>query len=131
MTRVTPFHPSHLGALKPDPAVAARMLEYSPEYFAALAAEPSITIWCANVPVVCGGVVGECEVWAVFDQERAPRHSVAISRAVGEFLRRFPYLYANVLRADWCEFPRRILGFTPAGTDSRNGRVHIHLERVA
>lgn len=130
MTAVTQFHPSHIGALAPRWDVRDRLREISPEYLAALAAEPSITIWCDGAPVVCGGVVGHCEAWGVFDERRSKRHAHSVTRAVKRYLATFPYLYAN------CDRPvdARLLlwlGFDERGLAWRNNQQLIHFERAA
>jgi hypothetical protein len=127
MTKVTPFHPSHFGALRPR----FNVQHITPEYLGALAAEPSITIWCDHIPVVCGGVLGECEVWAVFDFERATQHRWSIIREIRAFLMPYRFLYTNVEGVRDEQLPHRMLGFRRRGPAWRNGRRMIHLERVA
>lgn len=130
--KVTPFHPAHFGAIKLSWQYEEVLKRATPEYLAALAAESSITIWCDGVPVVCGGVVGECEAWAVFDAERAPRHKVSIVRAIQRYVTTFPYLYVNCERPYECKLPEKLLGFTERhGGAVRSGKRYIHLERVA
>jgi hypothetical protein len=127
MTKVTRFHPSHIGALQPRSDVVKQLRECTPDYFATLAAEPSVTIWCDRVPVACTGVVGNCETWAVFDERRARLHKVAVVRAASRFISTFEYLYVNCTVPVDTKLPR-LLGFAerPGWRDRC-----IHLERVA
>lgn len=126
MIRVTPFHPSHFGAI--CPRVPAEHREVTPEYLEALAHEPSITIWCDGAPAVVGGVAGGVEVWAAFDAERAREHKFAVLAAVRRYLDSFGFLYAN---ARTCEEKfLRHLGFVRRGSTHRSGQVLSHFERV-
>lgn len=130
--KVTAFHPAHFGAIRLHWRFEEVLERATPEYLGALAAESAITIWCDGVPVVCGGVVGACEVWGVFDAERAPRHKVGIVRAIKRYLATFPYLYINCERPIDCKLPNNLLGFTERrGGCARSGKLHYHLEKVA
>jgi hypothetical protein len=125
---ITRFHPSHFGALSISRRHREVLARVTAEYLAALAAEPSITVWFDGLPVACGGVVGGCEGWAVFDEKRAPRHSFAIVRAARRFLSTFGFVYVNCARPVDCRLPERLLGFEER---RYHGGALIHLERVA
>jgi hypothetical protein len=128
--KITPFHPSHIGALKPAHRFRDLLARVTPEYLAGLAAEPSITVWCENIPVACGGILGQCEVWAVLDEQRGRRHKFALVRAARDFLKAYPFAYMNCEVPIDCKLPVKLLGFVTRGHQDRGERCYIHLERV-
>jgi hypothetical protein len=131
--KITAFHPSHFGAINPDYRFRELVESVTPEYLAALAGEPSITIWCEDVPVAVGGVSGGVEGWALFDAERARRHKFAIIRAIRRYIATFPYLYVNCAVPIDCKLHENLLGFRQRQGHpvKRGDRSYIHLERIA
>lgn len=128
---LTDFHPSHLGALTPAWRSERRMLaNITRAHVAALEAEPAVTLWAEGRPIACAGVLGNCEVWAVFD-ERCARHRLSVMKAAREFLGRFGWLYARVDQEfrSGCRLLEH-LGFRSVGARKLAGKVRTQYERA-
>lgn len=129
---LTEFHPSHLGALRPLWRSERRLLAgITRERVAALAGAPGVTLWVEGRPIACAGVLGDVELWAVFDQS-CNRHTFTLLRAARQFLNRFGWLYARVDQEfrSGCRL-LEVLGFQNTGPRKLAGRVRMQYERVA
>lgn len=129
---LTDFHPSHLGALRPRWRSERRLLaSITRQQVAALASSPAVTLWADGRPIACAGVLGDVEVWAVFD-ESCRRHAFTLLRGARQFLKRFGWLYARVDQEfrSGCRL-LEVLGFKNTGPRKFAGRVRVQYERAA
>ncbi len=128
--KITPFHPSHFGAIEPPWFQREIVARVTPDYLAALAAEPSSTLWIGGRPIACAGVLGGCEVWSLIDANIRP-HRFSLFRAAKIFMSEFSWLYANVdgqyyEACNWLEH----MGFVRKGMRAISGRQQIRYERT-
>ena len=129
--KITPFHPSHFAAIRPNYIEREVVDRVTPEYLANLAAEPSCTLWIDGRPMAVAGVIGDCEIWSLVDEEIRP-HKFTLYRAAKKFLGEFGWLFANVDNRlnEGCRWLEH-LGFQRVGVRERGGRHFIRYERAS
>lgn len=126
---VTPFHPSHFGAISPPWFQREFCGRVTAEYLANLAAEPAQTLWIGGRPMAIAGVLGSCELWSLVDEHIAPYRKTLLAQAK-LFVERFEWLYANVdgQYREACNFLEH-LGFERTGARRAGEQVRIRYER--
>lgn len=127
--QVTPFRPSHFGAISPPWFQREFCSRVTADYLANLAAEPSETLWIGGRPMAIAGVLGACELWSLVD-ERIVSHRKTLLSVAREFIGKFGWLYANVdgQYHEACNFLEH-LGFERTGAHRAGEQVRIRYER--
>ena len=90
MNRFVPFHPSHLEAFSPDPAMPVAMEEIRAADIAALANGYAWTMFRDGAAVACGGLLpvwaGRAVAWSLLSPAMGPHAFLAADRQVRRVL---------------------------------------------